>query len=356
MTTNYTLDLAAGLTQVLDDGVNTYVHGNGRIAQADTTTEYFLGDALGSVRQLADSAGVVTLTQSYSPYGETVSSVGSGYSAYQYTGEIRDTNGLTYLRARYLEDSTGRFISRDTWDGVYERPLSLNRWNYVEANPVNLLDPNGHEPSGYAEGFVGSVTAALAVWKIHGKEIVYDFETLERAEFTVTGSVDLIQNKEKLIHGYCTSVISLSIVPYFTHIEGFDSKGLEAQWSGDAIPFQVGIDIPTPILWGTVGLPVGIVPFSTAFPNAGIPNFDVGGFDIYYGFGIGTGVWDTPANIALFRTYTVMDGGSRKQYRSIDHMAEDIKNGYMSRGWTPQFVREFYAKKAIEWQEKQMID
>ncbi len=56
MTTNYTLDLAAGLTQVVDDGTNTYLYGNGRIAQVDSTTEYFLGDALGSVRQLADSA------------------------------------------------------------------------------------------------------------------------------------------------------------------------------------------------------------------------------------------------------------------------------------------------------------
>ena len=144
MTTNYTLDLAAGLTQVLDDETNAYLYGNGRIAQAGSTTEYFLGDALGSVRQLTDTAGAVTLTQSYTPYGETVSSVGSGYSAYQYTGEVRDANGLIYLRARYYASSTGRFVSKDTWDGDYNRPLSLNPWNYVEGNPVNFVDPSGH--------------------------------------------------------------------------------------------------------------------------------------------------------------------------------------------------------------------
>ena len=95
------------------DGTNTYLYGNGRIAQTSSTTEYFLGDALGSVRQLVNSAGAVTLTQSYAPYGETVSSVGSGTSAYQYTGESRDANGLTYLRARYLDSSIGRFTQRD---------------------------------------------------------------------------------------------------------------------------------------------------------------------------------------------------------------------------------------------------
>ena len=65
MTTNYTLDLAAGLTQVLADGTNTYLYGNGRISQHDTGTpdnSYFLVDALGSVRQLADPLGAVTLT------------------------------------------------------------------------------------------------------------------------------------------------------------------------------------------------------------------------------------------------------------------------------------------------------
>ena len=60
-TTNYTLDLNAGLTQVLNDGTNSYLYGNGRIAQtAGATTEYFLGDALGSVRQLTDAQGEIT--------------------------------------------------------------------------------------------------------------------------------------------------------------------------------------------------------------------------------------------------------------------------------------------------------
>lgn len=37
----------------------------------------------------------------------------------------------------------GRFLTRDTWAGNYNRPLSLNRWNYTEGNPVNYTDPSG---------------------------------------------------------------------------------------------------------------------------------------------------------------------------------------------------------------------
>jgi hypothetical protein len=58
-------------------------------------------DALGSVRQLADGAGSITLARSYKPYGEPLSSQGAGATSYAFTGEWQDSyTGLTYLRAR----------------------------------------------------------------------------------------------------------------------------------------------------------------------------------------------------------------------------------------------------------------
>jgi RHS repeat-associated protein len=129
---------------VLNDGTNAYVYGLGRIAQVNTSTEYFLGDALGSVRQLVDSSGTVTLAKSYTPYGEVRSTAGSGTSPFAYTGEMVDASGLTYLRARYYASGTGRFISRDTWNGNANMPMSFNRWNYGYGNPVNRIDPSGY--------------------------------------------------------------------------------------------------------------------------------------------------------------------------------------------------------------------
>ena len=90
-TTHYTLDLVASLTQVLDDGEFTYLYSNGRIAQYDATSpQYFLGDALGSVRQVVDANGEVLLARSYEPYGEVLASAGDGDSSYGFTGEMQD--------------------------------------------------------------------------------------------------------------------------------------------------------------------------------------------------------------------------------------------------------------------------
>ena len=144
-TTNYTLDLAVGLTQVLDDGTYTYLYGNGRIAQHDAAgLQYFHGDALGSVRLLTDANGDVTLSKSFQPYGEVLNTTGNGASSYGFTGEWTDSyNKLIYLRSSYYAPDTGRFLTKDLWQGNYFRPLSLNKWNYVEGNPINLLDPSG---------------------------------------------------------------------------------------------------------------------------------------------------------------------------------------------------------------------
>ncbi len=39
---------------------------------------------------------------------------------------------------------TGRFLTKDSWRGDYNRPTSLNRWSYVEGSPINHSDPSGH--------------------------------------------------------------------------------------------------------------------------------------------------------------------------------------------------------------------
>ncbi|HRJ57435.1 MAG TPA: carboxypeptidase regulatory-like domain-containing protein [Anaerolineales bacterium] len=145
----YTLDLNTGLTQVLSDGTTTYTYGLGRISQqSGTTPEYFLGDALGSVRQMTDQAGAITYARNYDPYGVVTYTGGTSQTEFGFTGEqYGDSTQLLFLRARYYNPADGRFQSRDTWSGDVKRPLSLNRWVYVEGNPINLSDPTGYQPN-----------------------------------------------------------------------------------------------------------------------------------------------------------------------------------------------------------------
>src|SRR5690606_36124680 len=133
----------------------TYAYGLGRISQHDllesTTQEYFLGDALGSVRQMTDQAGGLTFTQSYDPYGVVPYTDGTSQTDYGFTGEQYSVETqMLYLRARYYNPADARFMSRDTWAGDVNNPLSLNRWNYVNGNPVNYIDPTGHIEEGQA--------------------------------------------------------------------------------------------------------------------------------------------------------------------------------------------------------------
>jgi RHS repeat-associated protein len=107
--------------------------------------EYLLADPLGSVRQIANSSGDVTLLKSYEPYGSVLNSQGSATSVFGYSGEQIDSTGLIYLRARYMQPGLGVFLSHDPWEGDALRPGSMNGWNYVEGNPINRVDPTGFQ-------------------------------------------------------------------------------------------------------------------------------------------------------------------------------------------------------------------
>jgi hypothetical protein len=53
---------------------------------------------------------------------------------------------MLYLRSRWYEPSTGRFISPDTIVPNYYNPQSINRYVYVLNSPVNYTDPSGYIP------------------------------------------------------------------------------------------------------------------------------------------------------------------------------------------------------------------
>ena len=119
---------------------------------------YHFNDALGSLRQITGAEADVLFAQSYEPYGKVYESSGTGASNYGFSGELTDPGELVYLRARYYQPETGRFISRDTWGGNVYNPQSLNRWSYAAANPVVFVDPSGRmrmDEDGTSQGDTG---------------------------------------------------------------------------------------------------------------------------------------------------------------------------------------------------------
>ncbi|MBU1660509.1 MAG: RHS repeat-associated core domain-containing protein, partial [Chloroflexi bacterium] len=149
VTTRYVNDIAAPLPQVLAEnkaGTQTaYLYGAGLAAVYDSGNwAYQHPDALGSVRQQTDSAGLVTVARGYTPFGKTLWQAGDPGGSFGFAGEQNDpASGLTFLRSRYYDPSTGRFLTKDTYPALAPVPQSLHRYAYVGNDPVNRVDPSG---------------------------------------------------------------------------------------------------------------------------------------------------------------------------------------------------------------------
>ena len=57
-----------------------------------------------------------------------------------------DENGLYYMRQRYYNPEIKRFINQDILTGSLSDSQSLNRYSYVQGNPVSYTDPFGLSP------------------------------------------------------------------------------------------------------------------------------------------------------------------------------------------------------------------
>ena len=145
-TTNYALDVAGGLPEVIytSEG-NLYLHLPGVIMAENGEGEvrYLLSDGLGSVRQAVDETAEVVAYHEFDPYGNP-NPQSLTPNPYGFTGEWwEDDIDLLFLRARWYLPETGTFLSKDAWYGNPQRPQTLNGWSYVGGNPSNFIDPLG---------------------------------------------------------------------------------------------------------------------------------------------------------------------------------------------------------------------
>ena len=108
-------------------------------------TSYYLFDGHGDVRALNNIEGRITDKYRYNAYGELIERSGEIENHYLYTGEYYDgTSNLYYLRSRYMNPSTGTFISMDTYEGSVYDPDTLHKYLYANGNPVKYSDPSGN--------------------------------------------------------------------------------------------------------------------------------------------------------------------------------------------------------------------
>lgn len=154
ITTNYVVNPNAILSQVLmekDAAGQTkawYVYGLGLIGREDSAGNYlsYHYDRRGSTIALIDVTEQVSDTYSYGIYGESLEHQGTTDQPFRYNGRdgiMTDSNGLYYMRARYYNPEIKRFVNRDVVTGTISSSQTLNRYAYVNGNPISYVDPFG---------------------------------------------------------------------------------------------------------------------------------------------------------------------------------------------------------------------
>jgi RHS repeat-associated protein len=151
----------AQMTGTSVDNVLVYDAGGKLVAEYGETavnrgTSYVFTDHQSSTRVVLDSSGTVTSRHDYQVFGEEIGAgvgqrtAGQKYgqvdSARQkYAGMEDDGSGMSHTQWRKYDSQSGRWTSPDPYSGsmTIGDPQSFNRYNYVNNDPVNLVDPSG---------------------------------------------------------------------------------------------------------------------------------------------------------------------------------------------------------------------
>lgn len=121
---------------------------------ANTTTQYWHRDHLGSTSVVTNAAGGVVERLAYEPFGKRRSSNGTtdvngtlvssatdrGYTGHEHMDEV----GLINMSGRVYDQGLGRFMSADPYIQDPSNLQSYSRYSYVWNDPLNSTDPSGY--------------------------------------------------------------------------------------------------------------------------------------------------------------------------------------------------------------------
>jgi RHS repeat-associated protein len=139
-------------------------------------TQYVFNDQQASPRVITNGSGAVVSRHDYAPFGEDIPgnvgmrSPSQGYAQpdgvrLKYAGmEIDEATGMSHTLWRQYDSLSARWSAPDPYSGSMStsNPQSLNRYSYVDNDPVNSVDPSGLIP--YSGADVGWADVANGFW------------------------------------------------------------------------------------------------------------------------------------------------------------------------------------------------
>jgi RHS repeat-associated protein len=128
---------------------------------------YYHTDHLGTPQVMTNASGTIVWKADYTPFGKATVTVGTVENNIRFPGQYYDAEtGLHYNWNRYYQPETGRHVTPD--------PIGLgggvNPYVYVDANPVNSIDPWGLASSTVLPGSAGGLPIGHPVFLPGTKE------------------------------------------------------------------------------------------------------------------------------------------------------------------------------------------
>ena len=197
--TTYLPDPTGSLPSVVREttGVETadYVYGLDLIAQTGAAWSYYHADALGSTRLLTNAAGEPTAAYTYDAFGATRAQTGASAQSFTFAGQQLDAEtGLFFLRARYYDPADGRFISSDRYPSLASQTQTLNRYVYVQNNPVLLVDPTGNAWYDDALNWINQAASDIGNWIVENTDFLKNgAETVNHYQEAADAQAEMIR-------------------------------------------------------------------------------------------------------------------------------------------------------------------
>jgi len=131
-----------------------YIYDDGQlIAQknSDGTTYFIVDDNIGSSTLVTNSSGAVIENDTYTPFGQQLSSsvVRYGYEAKEQDSILGDTD----FNFRKYNSNTALFEQPDSFLPTVYDPQQVSRYSFKRNNPYSTIDENGHWAVNYNINF-----------------------------------------------------------------------------------------------------------------------------------------------------------------------------------------------------------
>lgn len=240
--------------------------GNRRAVAQATTLQYLDDDGFGNTTTVTGVGGSVACTARFDPFGNTrnaqgttaasrnACNTGSTVNTFFYRGGRQDqTTGDYQFGSRIYDPAKSAFLTPDSYRAgdaganvsVGTDPLTANRYSYVNGDPINLVDPDGHDPCRYED--------CSGTYDISAQQARANSGDSGPCRFEDCGNQVSISSQQARIASYGRSTAAFYALPDAPKKEGCGFLGLGCTWVGHAAGAVAGAAVSV----GKTALAVG---------------------------------------------------------------------------------------------------